>query len=70
MEEVIEGIETEQIRSITFQRLKSYTLQLLELLQNPQNQNQNQKHCSVTVIPEFLRFLQNSSPSTLQPFFE
>jgi hypothetical protein len=68
MEEVIEGIETEQIRSITFQRLKSYTLQLLELLQNPQNQNQ--KHCSVTVIPEFLRFLQNSSPSTLQPFFE
>ncbi|WJX17050.1 hypothetical protein P8452_07005 [Trifolium repens] len=68
MEEVIEGIETEQIRSITFQRLKSYTLQLLELLQNPQNQNQ--KHCSVTVIPEFLRFLQNSSPSTLQPFFD
>ncbi|GAU34751.1 hypothetical protein TSUD_17230 [Trifolium subterraneum] len=68
MEEVTQGIETDGIKSITFQRLKSYTLKLLELLQNPQNQNQ--KHCSVTVIPEFLRFLQNSSPSTLQPFFD
>ncbi|KAJ1440469.1 Armadillo-type fold [Sesbania bispinosa] len=67
MEKVAEE-ETEQLKSITFQRLKSYTLHLLELLQNPQNQNQ--KHLSVTVIPELLRFLQNSSPSTLQPFFD
>lgn len=63
-----EEAETEQLRSATFQRLKSYTLQLLELLQN--TQNQNPKHCSVTVIPDLLHFLQNSSPSSLQPFFE
>jgi len=71
MEEVAEGIETDELRSITFQRLKSHTLNLLQLLQNPQNQNnQNQKHFSVTVIPQFLRFLHNSSPESLQPFFE
>ncbi|CAI8605258.1 unnamed protein product [Vicia faba] len=68
MEEAEEGTETEQLRTITFQRLKSHTMNLLELLQNPHNQNQ--KHCSVTVIPELLRFLQNCLPSTLQPFFD
>lgn len=67
-EEEEEEAETEQLRSATFQHLKSHTLQLLELLQN--TQNQNPKHCSVTVIPDLLRFLQNSSPSSLQPFFE
>ncbi|XP_073223628.1 uncharacterized protein [Cicer arietinum] len=69
MEKVAEGIEeTEQLRSATFQCLKSHTLNLLELLQNPQTQNQ--KHSSATVIAELLRFLQNSSSSTLQPFFD
>ncbi|CAL5207919.1 unnamed protein product [Lathyrus oleraceus] len=68
MEEVEEGLETEQLRTITFQRLKSHTMNLLELLQNPHNHNQ--KHCSLTVIPELLRFLQNCLPSTLQPFFD
>ncbi|RDX87599.1 TELO2-interacting protein 1-like protein, partial [Mucuna pruriens] len=59
------GVRNEQL---TLERLKSYSLQLLHLLQNPHIQNQ--KHCSVTVIPEFLSFLQNSSSSTLQPFFD
>ncbi|XP_061348789.1 uncharacterized protein LOC133294152 [Gastrolobium bilobum] len=63
-----DNMEEEQLRSTTFQHLKSYSLQLLDLLRNPQVQNQN--HSSVTVIPELLRFLQNSSPSTLQPFFD
>ncbi|KAK7310173.1 hypothetical protein RJT34_07504 [Clitoria ternatea] len=63
-----EGLGTEQFRSTAFQCLKSYTLQLLDLLHNPQIENQ--KHCSVTVIPDLLRFLHNSSPSTLQPFFD
>ncbi|RHN78390.1 hypothetical protein MtrunA17_Chr1g0164971 [Medicago truncatula] len=71
MEEVAEGIETDELRSITFQRLKSHTLNLLQLLQNPQNQNnQNQKHFSITAIPQFLHFLHNSSPESLQPFFD
>lgn len=71
MEEVAEGVETDELRSITFQRLKSHTLNLLQFLQNPQNQNnQNQKHFSVTVIPQFLHFLHNSSPQSLQPFFD
>ncbi|CAJ1933002.1 unnamed protein product [Sphenostylis stenocarpa] len=63
-----EEMETEQLRSSTFQRLKSYSLQLLDLLQNPHIHNQ--KHCSLTVIPQLLSFLRNSSPSTLQPFFD
>ncbi|KHN46513.1 uncharacterized protein LOC114425384 [Glycine soja] len=60
--------EEEQLRTSTFQRLKSHTLHLLDLLQNPHIQYQ--KHCSLTVIPQLLRFLQSSSPSTLQPFFD
>ncbi|XP_027362436.1 uncharacterized protein LOC113870038 [Abrus precatorius] len=65
---VEEGVGIERHRSITFQSLKSYSLHLLDLLQNPQIENQ--KHCSVTVIPDLLRFLHSSSPSTLQPFFD
>ncbi|XP_027913548.1 TELO2-interacting protein 1 homolog isoform X4 [Vigna unguiculata] len=63
-----EEVETDQLRSSTFQRLKSHSLHLLDLLQNPHIHNQ--KHCSVTVIPQLLRFLHISSPSTLQPFFD
>nr|KYP42134.1 hypothetical protein KK1_036480 [Cajanus cajan] len=63
-----EELGTEQLRSTTFQRLKSFSLHLLDLLQNPHIENQ--KHSSVTVIPQLLRFLRNSSPSTLQPFFD
>ena len=65
-EEGEEGAEeTEQLRSTTFQHLKSFSLQLLELLQNPSH-----KHSPVNVIADLLRFLQSSSPSNLQPFFE
>ncbi|KAK7308317.1 hypothetical protein VNO77_41919 [Canavalia gladiata] len=63
-----EGLQTEQLRSSTFQSLKSFSLHLLDLLRN--SQIENQKHCSVIVIPDLLHFLQNSSPSTLQPFFD
>ncbi|ESW25029.1 hypothetical protein PHAVU_003G002100 [Phaseolus vulgaris] len=63
-----EEMEPDQLRSSTFQRLKSHSLHLLDLVQNPHIHNQ--KHCSVTVIPQLLRFLHSSSPSTLQPFFD
>ncbi|XP_014490963.1 TELO2-interacting protein 1 homolog [Vigna radiata var. radiata] len=63
-----EEVETDQLKSSTFQRLKSHSLHLLDLLQNPHIHNQ--KHSSVTVIPQLLRFLQTSSPSALQPFFD
>ncbi|OIV95355.1 hypothetical protein TanjilG_07511 [Lupinus angustifolius] len=69
LEEEEEEEESEQISDTAFPHLKSYSLQLLQLLQNPQNQNQNQKQCS-SVIAQLLRFLQNSSHSTLQPFFD
>ena len=57
----------EELRSATFEGLKSHSLKLLELIQN---ENENQKHCSVTVIPDLLRLLEDSSPSALQPFLE
>ncbi|KAK7349039.1 hypothetical protein VNO80_23875 [Phaseolus coccineus] len=63
-----EEMEPDQLRSNTFQHLKSHSLHLLDLVQNPHIHNQ--KHCSVTVIPQLLRFLHNSSPSALQPFFD
>ncbi|WVZ26978.1 hypothetical protein V8G54_000019 (mitochondrion) [Vigna mungo] len=63
-----EEVETDQLKSSTFQRLKSHSLHLLDLLQNPHIHNQ--KHSSVTVIPQLLHFLQTSSPSALQPFFD
>ncbi|KAE9593769.1 hypothetical protein Lalb_Chr18g0046601 [Lupinus albus] len=59
--------EEEEINDTAFPHLKSYSLQLLQLLHNPQIQNQ--KHHS-SLIAQFLRFLQNSSHSTLQPFFD
>ncbi|KAK7407807.1 hypothetical protein VNO78_09907 [Psophocarpus tetragonolobus] len=65
MEEAEEEVlGTEQL----FQRLKSYSLHLLDLLQNPRIENQ--KRCSLTTIPQLLRFLHTSSSSTLQPFFD
>ncbi|CAL0302378.1 unnamed protein product [Lupinus luteus] len=67
IESRLEEEEDEEISETAFPHLKSYSLQLLQLLQNPQIQNQ--KHCS-SVIARLLRFLQNSSHSTLQPFFD
>ncbi|KAK7259182.1 hypothetical protein RIF29_24782 [Crotalaria pallida] len=61
-----EEAETERLSDTAFPHLKSFSLQLLELLRNPQNQNQKQS----SVIPDLLRFLRNSSSSSLQPFFD
>ncbi|XP_028787587.1 uncharacterized protein LOC114743543 [Neltuma alba] len=60
--ELVEGQQGEALRSSAFLRLKSYCLELLELVRNPK------KHASV--IPSLRHFLQNSSSSTLQPFFD
>ncbi|XP_057445724.1 uncharacterized protein LOC130737884 [Lotus japonicus] len=68
MEKLSNSEEEEELRSTTFQRLKSHSLQLLDLIRNPNNQNQ--KHFSLVVIPELLHFLHNSSSSDLQPFFD
>ena len=54
--------EVEQLQSGDFEQLKSYCLELLELVSNPK------KHSPV--IPAMLHFLQNSPPANLQPFFE
>ncbi|KAI4297078.1 hypothetical protein L6164_036986 [Bauhinia variegata] len=58
-----EGVEeSKQLGSNVFLQLKSYCLELLDLLQNPK------KHTSA--IPGLLLFLRNSPPTTLQPFFD
>ncbi|XP_054809216.1 uncharacterized protein LOC129311171 isoform X3 [Prosopis cineraria] len=71
IEKIIEGLgigeleggqQGEALRSSAFLQLKSFCLELLELVRNPK------KHASV--IPAFRHFLQSSSSSTLQPFVD
>ncbi|XP_015946880.1 uncharacterized protein LOC107471876 isoform X2 [Arachis duranensis] len=59
------AVENDPLRSATFQRLKSLSLQLLQLLQNPHTVTH--AHAPITHL---LHFLQTSSPSNLQPFFD
>ncbi|KAK4261906.1 hypothetical protein QN277_004842 [Acacia crassicarpa] len=59
-----EGQHGEALRSSAFLQLKSYCLELLELVRSPSSMKQ------APVIPALRQFLQNSSSSTLQPFFD
>ncbi|MED6184843.1 hypothetical protein PIB30_051341 [Stylosanthes scabra] len=62
-------MEDDPLRSATFQRLKSLSLQLLQLLQNPHTLTHAQPQAQAP-ISHLLHFLQTSSPSNLQPFFD
>lgn len=60
--ELEEGQESEELISNAFLQLRSYCIELLELVRSPKK--------DASVILSLRLFLQNSSPSTLQPFLE
>lgn len=56
------NFDEDEARKRTFSELKTYNLDLLDLLQNPKKKPSS--------LPQLHRFLSRSSPHTLQPFFE
>ncbi|KAI8553188.1 hypothetical protein RHMOL_Rhmol06G0324600 [Rhododendron molle] len=56
------NFDEDEARKRTFSELKTYNLDLLDLLQNPKKKPSS--------LPQLHRFLSRSSPHTLQPFFD